>query len=121
MNYFPNIEKLNAIIKVLLSDNSNTKSKLEYLIHDYLIEDYKVFDKSVDYWITTNMITTTLLSKDFQKLIKKQSPNFVTKKVDEVFVSTFLQRSSEQPKNKIPLDTMNPDLQDDESFRKVCE
>jgi len=82
MNYFPNIEKLNAIIKVLLNDNSNTKSKLEYLIHDYLIEDYKVFDKSVDYWITTNMITTTLLSK---------------------------------------IDTMNPDLQDDEPFRKVCE
>lgn len=121
MNYFPNIEKLNAIIKILLSDTSNTKSKLEYLVHDYLIQDYKVFDKSVDYWTTTNMIVTTLQSKDFQKLIKKQSPNFVTKKVDEVFVATFLQRSSEQPKKKIPLDTVNPDLQDDEPYRMVCE
>jgi hypothetical protein len=121
MNYFPNIEKLNAISKILLNDNSNTKSKLEYLIHEYLLQDYKVFDKSVDYWITTNMIVGTLLSKDFQKLVKKQSPNFVTKKIDEVFVATLLQRSSETPKKKVPIDTMNPDLQDDEPFRKVCE
>jgi hypothetical protein len=36
-------------------------------------------------------------------------------------VSVLLQRSSEQPKKRIAIDSINPDLVDDEPFRVVSE
>jgi hypothetical protein len=117
MNYFPNIDKIKSIADILQFDNSNSKSKLEYIVYVYLLEDYKVFDNSRDYWLTTTMIVNSLLNKDFIKSIKKQSGSYVYSKIDQVIVSILLQRSSEQPKKRIAIDTMNPDLVDDEPFR----
>ena len=119
MKYFPNIDKLKNIADILQFDAS--KSKLEYVIHTYLLEDYKVFDNSKDYWITSTMICNSLLNKEFLKSIKKQSPNYLYSKIDQVIVAILLQRSSEQPKKRIAIDTMNPDLVDDEPFRMVSE
>ena len=121
MNYFPNIDKLKNIAEILQYDTSNAKSKIEYVIHTYLLEDYKVFDNSRDYWLTTSMISNSLFNKDFLKSIKKQSPNYVYSQIDQVIVSVLLQRSSEQPKKRIAIDSMNPDLMDDEPFRITSE
>ena len=117
MNYFPSIDKIRAISDVLLHDTLNSKSKLEYIVWNYLTEDYKVFDNTRDYWKTTNMIVTGLLSKDFSKSIKKGTTNFVHSKIDELIVSVILQRSTEKPVRKLAIDTLNPDLMDDEPFR----
>ena len=121
MNYFPNIDKLKSIADILQYDTSNAKSKLEYVIHTYLLEDYKVFDNTRDYWLTTSMICNSIFNKDFLKSIKKQSPNYIYSQIDQVIVATLLQRSSEQPKKRVAIDTMNPDLVDDEPFRIVSE
>jgi hypothetical protein len=121
LNYFPNIDKLKNIAEILQYDTSNAKSKIEYVIHTYLLEDYKVFDNSRDYWLTTSMISNSLFNKDFLKSIKKQSPNYVYSQIDQVIVSVLLQRSSEQPKKRIAIDSMNPDLMDDEPFRITSE
>lgn len=118
MNYYPNIDKIKMIWSVLKNDNS--KSKLEYIVHNYLLEDYKCFNKSSDYWKTSNMIVNTLTSKDFQKSIKSQSVNFIYSKIDQTIVNILLQRSSEQPKKELNIDSISPDLPDDESFRMVC-
>lgn len=121
MKYFPNIDKLKRIADILQYDASNSKSKLEYVIHTYLLEDYKVFDNNKDYWMTSTMISNSLFNKDFLKLIKKQSPNYIYSQIDQVIVSVLLQRSSEQPKKRVAIDTMNPDLVDDEPFRVISE
>ena len=74
-------------------------------------------------WISLynfKLASKTLL-KDFLKLIKKQSPNYIYSQIDQVIVSALLQRSSEQPKKRVAIDTMNPDLVDDEPFRVVSE
>lgn len=119
MNYYPNIEKVKSISDIIQFDNTNSKVKLEYIIYNYLKEDYKVFDNTKDYWITSTMIVNNLLNKNFLKIVKKQSSNFVHSKVDEVIVAVLLQRSTETPKKRIALDTVNPDLIDDEPFRAV--
>jgi hypothetical protein len=119
MNYYPNIEKVKSISDIIQFDNSNSKVKIEYLIFNYLREDYKVFDNTKDYWITASMITNNLLNKNFIKLIKKQSSNFIYSKIDEVIVSVLLQRSTETPKKRQAIDTINPDLIDDEVYREV--
>ena len=121
LKYFPNIDKIKRIADILQYDASNSKSKLEYVIHTYLLEDYKVFDNNKDYWMTSTMISNSLFNKDFLKLIKKQSPNYIYSQIDQVIVSVLLQRSSEQPKKRVAIDTMNPDLVDDEPFRVVSE
>lgn len=121
MNYFPNIDKVKSIADILQFDSSNSKSKLEYIVYTYLIEDYKVFDNSRDYWLTSQMIVNSLFNKDFLKLIKKQSPNYVYSQIDQVIVSILLQRSTEQPKKRQPVDTINPDFIEDESFRSLSE
>ena len=121
MNYFPNIDRVKSIADILQFDSSNCKSKLEYIIYTYLLEEYKVFDNSRDYWLTSTMICNSLLNKEFLKLIKKQSPNYIYSQIDQVIVSALLRRSSEQPKKRIAIDTINPDLSDDESFRLVSE
>jgi len=117
MNYFPNIDKVKSIAEILQYDNSNSKTKLEYIIYTYLLEDYKVFDNSKDYWLTSTMVANNLLNKDFIKSIKKQSQNFIYSKIDQVIVAVLLQRSSETPKKRSAIDTINPDLQEDELFR----
>jgi hypothetical protein len=119
MNYFPNIDRVKSIAEIVQFDNENSKNKLEYIIYTYLLEDYKVFDNSRDYWITSTMITNSLLNKEFIKTIKKQSRNFIYSKIDQVIVSVLLQRSSEAPKRVKALDTINPDLMDDEPYRVV--
>jgi hypothetical protein len=121
MNYFPNIDKVKSIADIIQFDSSNSKSKLEYIVYTYLLEDYKVFDNSRDYWLTSTMIVNNLLNKDFLKLIKKQSSNFIYSKIDQVIVAVLLQRSSEQPRKRSAIDTINPDLIDDEPFRSVSE
>jgi hypothetical protein len=119
MNYFPNIDKLISISNILQFDTN--KSKLEYTIYLYLTEDYKVFDNSKDYWITATMIATSLSHKDFAKLIKKQSQNFICSKIDQVIVDTLLRRSSETPKKRASVDSINPDFIEDEPFRIASE
>jgi len=117
MNYFPNIDKIKSISEILQFDSANSKTKLEYIIYTYLLEDYKVFDNSKDYWLTSTMIANNLLNKDFIKSIKKQSLNFIYSKIDQVIVAVLLQRSSETPKKRSAIDTINPDSQEDEPFR----
>jgi hypothetical protein len=119
MNYFPNIDKIRAISDILQHDNINSKSKLEYLVWNYLVEDYKVFDNTRDYWKTTSMIVNGLTSKDFNKLIKRGTANFIHSKIDELIIGILLQRSKEKPQKKAAIDTLNPDLLDDEPFRIV--
>ena len=64
-------------------------------------------------------VSTAFEAPHFLKLIKKQSPNYIYSQIDQVIVSVLLQRSSEQPKKRIAIDSMNPDLVDDEPFRVV--
>jgi len=115
MNYFPNIDKIKNISELIQNDSS--KSKLEYLIYLYLIEDYKCFNSSEDYWTTSSIISNTLISKDFLKSIKKQTPNYIYSLVDQLIISILLKRSTEVPKIRVPVNTADPNLSEDEIFR----
>jgi len=116
MNYFPNPDKLYILANILQNDFD--KSKVEYVVYLYLTEDYKVFDNSKDYWLTTAMITNFLQSKEFMKVIKKQSQNYICSKIDQVVVDTLLRRSQEAPKKRASVDSSNPDFIEDEPFRR---
>ena len=115
MNYFPNIDKIKNISELIQNDSS--KAKIEYLIFLYLIEDYKCFNNSEDYWATSSLISNNLISKDFLKSIKRQTPNYIYSLIDQLIVSILLKRSTETPKIKIPFNTADPNLSEDEIFR----